>query len=328
MISRRFLKFAIVLIGISVVLCTYPTLFHSPKTNNVFKSANENPTDIEEKPTYAVIYPLAHPFFEKVTKNARNTAESLGVNLIIRAPGTSSVEEQVRIFNQLIKEDVDGIAIGPTDPGVLTPLIDKAMDLGINVICFDTDAPKSKRLSYIGTDNLAAGKHLGDTVAKLLNQKGKVIVSSGLSTMDNLNTRIEGLKGSFRNYPDMEIMEISYSNGTPANTLKNIEKMVASHPDFDALVGIDSLSGPAAITVWKAQGIKKTSVTFDDLPIILEGVTNHHVTSAISQNQGAWGHLIVERLNQANYGQTIPKIEITKTVEITADTIDTHLSPH
>lgn len=268
----------------------------------------------EQRRTFAIVYPVAHPFFEGVTRSAKQTADMLDVEVVIHAP--DNVEQQIQIMDHLIKSSVDGIGIGPTDPAALTPFIDKAIQAGIKVICFDTDAPDSKRLSYIGTDNLLAGQHIGEVVAQLLDYEGTVIASSGISTMLNLNTRIEGFKQVIEQYPNIEILDIRYSNGMPANTLSNIEEMVRDYPQFNALIGMDSLSGPAAVTVWKALGLEKIVVTFDDLPAILDGIENGQITSAISQHQTMWGQLIVERLNEALDGKDIPLFEDTETIEI------------
>lgn len=268
----------------------------------------------EQRRTFAIVYPVAHPFFEGVTRSAKQTADMLDVEVVIHAP--DNVEQQIQIMDHLIKSSVDGIGIGPTDPAALTPFIDKAIQAGIKVICFDTDAPDSKRLSYIGTDNLLAGQHIGEVVAQLLDYEGTVIASSGISTMLNLNTRIEGFKQVIEQYPNIEILDIRYSNGMPANTLSNIEEMVRDYPQFNALIGMDSLSGPAAVTVWKALGLEKIVVTFDDLPAILDGIENGQITSTISQHQTMWGQLIVERLNEALDGKDIPLFEDTETIEI------------
>ncbi|SER69205.1 ribose transport system substrate-binding protein [Gracilibacillus ureilyticus] len=275
--------------------------------------------DMEEKSsdyTFAIIYPVAHPFFEKVTKTAREHAADLGVNIVIDAPKVASAEDQAMILQKYIDQQVDGIAIGPTDPETITPIINEAIDEGIPVVCFDTDAPNSNRYAYIGTDNYLAGLHLGETVAKHLDYRGDILVSSGLPTMENLRLRIEGLKAAVEQYPQLEIEEIAHSNGTHPDTLANIEKLVENHPEFEGFVGIDSLAGPAAITVWKAHGLNKTAVTFDDLPVTLEGVKNGQITSAISQNQSKWGELLVNRLFELINEEIVKEKEYTDTIEI------------
>lgn len=284
--------------------------------NHVSKDSNSKTTKLEHRLTFGIIYPVAHPFFEAVTLSAKEKAEQMGINIVIQAPDATNVAQQIQIFENMIQNNYDGIAIGPTDPIALTPYINRAVENGINVICFDTDAPESKRLSFIGTDNIAAGKHLGDVVARFLNYEGSIIVSSGISTMLNLNARIEGLKEFLGKYPNIKILDIKYSDGIPSKTLHNIENMVDQYPNFDALVGVDSLSGPAAVTVWKATGLNKKVIAFDDLKTILNGIANKQITSTISQQQFKWGELIINTLYQAYQGKEVSTTVYTDTYEV------------
>ncbi|QGH34017.1 substrate-binding domain-containing protein [Gracilibacillus salitolerans] len=308
-------KWIFIIIGMSICSIIY-ILFSGTNRPVLHEETSKEEDQLSSNYTFAIIYPVAHPFFERVTEAAREHAADLGVNVIIDAPKIASAEDQVEILQSYIEQQVDGIAIGATDPETITPIINQAVDQGIPVVCFDTDAPKSNRYTYIGTDNYLAGLHLGETVAKHLDYKGELIVSSGLPTMENLRLRIEGLQAVAERYPDLSIKTIAYSNGTAPDTLTNIEEMVDLHPDFDGFVGIDSLAGPAAITVWKAHGFDKTAVTFDDLPIILEGVKNGQITSTISQNQGKWGELIVKRLSEIINTEPVNEVEYTETIEI------------
>lgn len=312
-----------VVMAVFMSLCLLNTSCISDNMNRISPQSKPNQTESddpqkERQRTFAIVYPVAHPFFEGVTNSARKAAEEMDAEVIIRAPEATNANQQIQIVENLIKKEVDGIAIGPTDPAALTPFINKAVDAGIKVICFDTDAPESDRLSYIGTDNLEAGKHLGEVVARLLDYKGKVIGSTGISTMLNLSTRVKGVKQTLNQYPQVHLVEMRSSDGVPGKAVSNIEDMIEEHPDFDALIGMDSLSGPAAIMVWKARGIDKPVVTFDDLPVILEGIENGQITGTISQQQFLWGELILKRLNEASNGKDIPLFEKTETTEVNA----------
>lgn len=270
----------------------------------------ETPTESGEKETYtfAVVYSVVHSFFEGTTRGAEDKAAEFGnVELIVKAPDTADASKQIEIMESLIAMEVDGIAIGPTDVAALEPLINEAMDKGIKVVTFDSDAPESKRLGYIGTDNVKAGQHMGEVLGEALGGTGKVLVSMGVSTQENLIQRLDGVKEVLaEQYPDIEIIDEKSSQGDTSVALANIENMVTAHPEFDALIGIDAAAGPAAVVVWKAQGLSQTVITFDDTDDIIQGIRDGQITSSIAQNQYVWGTTIVEELMAACQGEEIP----------------------
>ena len=276
-----------------------------------------------KKRTFAIVYPIIHPFFEGTTRGAEATAKELGVDVIVKGPDKFDVQQQIEIVENLIAMKVDGFAIGSTDSAALKPLIDKATDQGIKVVSFDTDAADSKRLGYIGTDNVKAGRHMGEVLGRLLNGKGNVLVSMGVPTQENLKQRLDGVKQVLaESFPDIKIIDEQSGQGDPSKTLANIEDMVNAHTDFDALIGIDAAAGPAAVIVWKAKGLKQAVVTFDDTDDIIQGVRDGQITVTIAQAQYDWGVNIIKELNDACDGKEIPQFNDTGTREVSKDNVE------
>ena len=277
----------------------------------------------EEKYTFAIVYSVVHSFFDGCTQGAEDKAAELGnIELIVKAPDTADASKQIEIMENLISMGVDGIAIGPTDTAALTPYIDEAVAQGIKVVTFDSDAADSGRLGYIGTDNVKAGRHMGEVLGTLLEGKGKVLVSMGVSTQENLIQRLDGVKEVLaESYPDVEIIDEKSSQGDTSIALANIENMVTANPDFDALIGIDAAAGPAAVVAWKAEGLDQVVITFDDTDDIIQGVRDGQITVTIAQNQYVWGTTIVEELLAACKGEEIPVSFDTGTREVNAENV-------
>ncbi|MDR1575272.1 MAG: substrate-binding domain-containing protein [Treponema sp.] len=273
--------------------------------------------------TFAVIYPVIHPVFEPCSRGAEEAAAKLGYKVIINGPVTADVNQQIQIMENLIAQKVDGIAIGPTESTALTPLINRAMAQGIQVICFDTDAPESRRLGYIGTDHDKFGLHMGEVLGTILNGKGKVLVSMGVPTQLNLQQRLNGVKQVVaEKYPGISFIDEQTGEGDPNKTLANIENMVNAHPDFDALIGIDAAAGPAAAIVWKAKGLKKPTIVGDDTEDIIQGVRDGYITYTIAQNQYVWGQKIIEELKDACEGKSVPAFFDAGTRAVSLENVD------
>ncbi len=273
--------------------------------------------------TFAIVYPIVHPFFEPVTEMAIEYGGQRGIEIITKGPESMDVQQQIEIVNNLIAMQVDGIALCATDPEALTPLANKAIEAGIPTIAFESDMPDSKRLCFLGTDNYKAGQHLAEVLARELDYEGKAIICTGLPTQMSLNQRIKGIQDTLNSrYPDIEIIDLRTGKGDYNLTLKVIEEQIADHPDFDSFTSIDATGGPAAVAIWKAKGWKGDShkiITFDDMPENLAGIRAGIVNSVVSQKQWTWGTLIIDRLLDIIDGKPVPDYYDTGTVEITID---------
>src|ERR1043166_9875168 len=78
-----------------------------------------------------------------------------------RIPATGGTAEQQQILDDLLAKGVDGIAVSPISPDNQTDFLNKVAGQTL-LVCHDSDAPKSKRVCYIGTDNGAAGGERGN----------------------------------------------------------------------------------------------------------------------------------------------------------------------
>ncbi len=83
----------------------------------------------------------------------------------LRGPTGGDPNQQVAEFEQVLGRRPAGILIAPASDA-LRPMINRAVESGIPVICIDTDDPLSKRYTYIGTDNYNAGSQTGELLAK------------------------------------------------------------------------------------------------------------------------------------------------------------------
>jgi ribose transport system substrate-binding protein len=100
-----------------------------------------------------------------------------------------------------------GILVSVADPKLMAPEINKAIAAGIPVITFDSDAPDSQRLFFIGTNNLEAGRLGGQRVVSALNGKGNVVFFT-MPGQPNLEERLKGYKDVFADYPGIKIIEV------------------------------------------------------------------------------------------------------------------------
>ena len=108
-------------------------------------------------------------------------------------PTSADQLKQKEILESFITQHVDGIAISALNGDFLTDTINRAVDAGIPVVTWDSDAPKSKRCAFYGVDDFASGRILGEQAVKLLNGKGKVAIITSVGAT-NLQRRLDGVR--------------------------------------------------------------------------------------------------------------------------------------
>src|SRR5215472_15823146 len=117
------------------------------------------------------------PVFNYAKIGAERRAKEYGnVDILWNAPATADQLKQKEILESAITQKVDGIAISSLNGDFLTETINRAIDAGIPVVTWDSDAPKSKRYAFYGVDDFASGKIMGQQAVKLLNGKGTVAI--------------------------------------------------------------------------------------------------------------------------------------------------------
>lgn len=271
-----------------------------------FAASNVPLPSFEPAYTFGLIYPVAHSFYEAVTVSSEEAARQYGAELIVKAPDEANIEQQIRMMETMISRQVDGIAIAPIDADALTPVIDRAVQAGIPVVCFESDAPASLRTAFIGGDNRLAGERLGEALDELLKGEGMILVETGMRQMASHQQRLDGFLSYIKAQTQIDVLEVRYNEGKKERALNHLEQMIDEHPHFDAFVALDIVSGETSVLVWKAMGLSRYSLTFSLMPDIEEAIRNGQITLAVSQKERTWGSQIIDTLVKVKAGEQVP----------------------
>jgi ribose transport system substrate-binding protein len=279
-------------------------------------------------PVFVMVPKGVHPYYEPCYQGFQAAAAKYGVKVDKVDPQKFELPMQVKVIEDLIAQQVDGIAISALDDAGLVPVIDEATKAGIKVITFDAPAPSSKALEYIGTDNKTAGFEAGKKMATLLKgQKQMVILQGGLGST-NLNLRTQGFKEAMAKFaPQTKILEVVDENGDFSVTTNKTEALLQTYPKLDAIFSVSAEGAPAAAAVLKQQGKagKIVLAGFDDLKDTIEGVKDGSVAFCLVQKTFKMGWLSVEALLDAQKGKTLPKVTDTGVVFVTKQNVNSYM---
>ena len=219
---------------------------------------------------------ISNPYWVDAREGLEDRAAMLGVKTDFRGSAGADVNEQVRQLEDALARKPKGIIIAPAGPGV-TPIINRAIDSGIPIICIDSDAADSKRYSYVGTDNYNAGKEGGELLGKILNGKGEVFMLS-VPGEPNLEARVKGYQDALMKYPGIRIINVGNDRADPAEAAKVARAALSANPNLAAFGCVDAGGGEGAAIALKEKGLtgKVKIVAMDrneaTLNLIEEGV--------------------------------------------------------
>ncbi len=107
-------------------------------------------------------------YWQEAKAGFMDAAHGLGVKAEFTGSETYSPQEELQAFQKAVDMHPAGIAVSPARPDIFKDAIDAAVKAGIPVICVDSDAPDSRRITFIGTDNYQAGLISGKRIGELM----------------------------------------------------------------------------------------------------------------------------------------------------------------
>ena len=224
-------------------------------------------------------------------------AES-GVQCDVKMPPTGTVEEQNRILEDLTVQGYTGLAISVIAPNDQVAEVNAAA-AKLNVITQDSDAAKTNRLLYVGTNNFEAGRQLGKQIVKLLPSGGKVAVFVGTFSADNATQRLKGIEKELEGH-GIEIVAKKEDNKDMAKAQSNVDDVIVGYPDIKVLVGLWSYNGPAIASAIESAGKKGTvlAAVFDEEEGTLAGIAAGTVACTVVQKPFQFGYQSAKLLNE------------------------------
>ena len=172
-------------------------------------------------------------------------------------PGWEKFAEMVKLAADAVTAESPRLTkvlggISPIDPANMTALLDSVAEQTL-LVTHDSDAPGSKRLAYVGTDNVAAGRAAGREIAKALPDGGEIVIFVGRLDAQNARERKQGIEEALQG-TGIEILDTRLDQGDQARAQENAEAMIVAHPGVDALVGLWSYNGPAILQAVRSAG--------------------------------------------------------------------------
>ncbi len=233
----------------------------------------------------------ASEFWKIAAAGVHKYEKEAGVQVDIKLPTTGKTDEQNRILETLSSQGYNGIAVSVITPKDQVRNINKAAK-ATNLICFDSDCPKSNRILYIGTNNFEAGKTLGAQIVKMLPNGGKIAVFVGSLSADNAAQRLAGIVDAIKGH-NIDVIAKKEDGTDKGKARANVEDVINAYSDVNLLCGLWSYNGPAISAAIEASGKKGKIVAavFDEEQGTLDGIKKGTINCTCVQKPFQFGYL-------------------------------------
>jgi len=289
-------------------------------------------------PAFAANYKFAvvpkamnNPFFDVARDGCMKRAKELGnVECIYKGPIEHEPATQAQIIQDFITQKVDGLAISVADVASMTKSIEAATAAGIPVITFDADAPGSKRIAYIGTNNKDFGLALGKQLLQLRPDGGKYAMVSGGPGAKNLAERVDGVREALKGSKWVEVSgSPTFCNDDSALAVQQMTDLRTATPDLAAIVPVGGwpMFAPEGYKAFVNKNKKDidagkfTLVVADTLKMQLELLRDGYSNALTGQRPFEMGEKSMDTLLAIKKGEKVPEVIYTGLDLVTKDNV-------
>jgi ribose transport system substrate-binding protein len=248
---------------------------------------------------YLISADTALPYWQTAAAGFKQAAAQYKVTARVVGPDGYDAQAELSELQKATAAKPSGILISVADVSVLQPGIDAAVAAGIPVITMDSDAPGSRRLYFIGTNNLSAGQLGGKRVLQKLGGKGNVVFFT-IAGQANTEDRLKGFKDIFSARPEIKIVDVVDIKGDAREAFDKTQQYLALTGDkkIDAFVCLDSASGKMVSDAIKRSGGTHELLAWDVNQDTLDGIKAGTIDATIAQKPFTMGYVGLKALDE------------------------------
>ena len=261
-----------------------------------------------------------NPFWAAVEAGAKERAKELKVDVIVLAPpAESDIQSQISQIEDQLSKKIDAMALAPTDPNALKPVVEEARKQGVGVVFIDTKGI-NEGVTFIGTNNEQGAKLAADYICKNVEKGSEVAILQGIITQSTGKARAEGAHNGL-SACGLRVVAEQPADWDTAKAQSAMENILTGHPNLKALFASNDNMALGAVQAIKSAGLsgKLLVVGFDANPNAAAAVLAGDMAATVAQNPKNMGRLGVENALKVKHGEKIEAIIDTGTVLVTKE---------
>ena len=269
----------------------------------------------EPKQLRIVVIPkgTTHEFWKSIHAGAVKAARELGVEVIWKGPlKEDDLKSQIDLVQRFTAQRVSGIVLAPLDSKGLRGAVHDATQNSIPVVVIDSGLDSNDAVSFVATDNRAAGRLAGFRMAALLANKGNLLVLRYQEGSASTHEREEGFIESIRKHPEIKIVSDNrYAGATTETAYAAAESLLLAQAAAQGTVqGVftpNESSTFGMLLALEKSGLagKLKFIGFDASEKLVAALKADEIHGLLIQNPFQMGYLGVKSMVQKLRGGTV-----------------------
>lgn len=241
-----------------------------------------------------------------------------------------AIDEQIAVVEDMLTKQVDALAVAPTAPDQLKPVLERASKQ-VPVLLVDTDIPSwDGKTTYIGTDNFKGGQVAGEYIIDQMKGSGSLALINGVPGATSGEDRIAGVRDAVKG-TDIEVVAEVAADFDRAEGVSAMEDILQNNPNVNAVFAANDQMALGAL-----EAIKSRGKTEDILLVGYDGtaeateviIKNQGIAATVAQDPYEMGKVGVEEAVAAAKGQSVKKTIDTGVTLVTAKNAESYLKEY
>ena len=234
-----------------------------------------------------ILFSPENPFYLDVFEGVSSKAEELaGYNCtVIVKQIASSVEAQLNAIEELVAEEINGIALAPYNDSRIRDKINLLSEQGIPVVTLNSDIENTRRIAYVGSHYTKSGSTAAGLLRLMTHGEVHVGIITGSSNILCHTERIAGFTESLKPFSDtIHIAKIVEVHDDEFESYEKTTALLKKHPEINALYFVAGGVYGGCRSV-KALGLqnKMRIVAYDMVPTTKELLRQGIISAVICQ---------------------------------------------
>jgi len=223
----------------------------------------------------AAVYGLKGEFMQMWTNALKaHPAVKDGTVQLTVFDGNYDALTQSNQFDTMIPQKYDAIIFVPIDKAAGAAAVAKAAAAHIPVIGSNTLVSGDKLTSYVGSDDVVAGRMEAEAIVKAIGGKGNVVILEGPIGQSAQIDRSKGIQEALSKTPAVKVIEHKTANWSRAESLGLVENWLTAHPDqISGIIAENDDMALGAIQALKSKGIDPKKVPVAGIDGIVDGIS-------------------------------------------------------